>query len=214
VYGFANRLQTLAQMSRVVLDIVSAASKRQTVSNPERFHWDWRHSQELKADQSLRNAKLTEQSRNAIARAIADQIRPMMADLEIKSETELKGKALDTRITLIDLNSDGTPEVVAQGLVNCGATGNCPFWVLQKSNPGYEVLLEGEAHAFTIQRSRTNGFCDIVLSTHGSYSSGGLTTYQYQEGVYKDVGCYNYEWTALEGEKVRELKEPRITPCR
>ncbi|MGC0779142.1 MAG: hypothetical protein WCD68_18230 [Candidatus Acidiferrum sp.] len=212
--GFANSLPILARRSSVVLGVVSAASKRQTAPNPERFHWDWRDSQELKADQSLRNAKLPEQSRNAITRAIADQIRPIMADLEIKSEAELKKKALDTRITLIDLNGDGTPEVVAQGMVNCGATGNCPFWVLQKSKEGYEVILEGEAQTFTIQGSSTNGFRDIVLSTHGSYSSGGLTIYQYQEGVYKDVGCYNYEWTVMEGEKVRELKEPRITPCR
>jgi hypothetical protein len=210
----ANGFQTLARKSSIVLNVVSGASKRHTVSSPERFHWDWRNWQELKADQSLRNAKLTEQSRNAIARAIADQIRPMMPDLEIKSETELKKKALDTRITLIDLNSDGAPEVVAQGVVNCGATGNCPFWVLQNSKTGYEVLLEGEAQTFTIQRASTNGFRDIVLSTHGSYSSGGLTIYQYQEGVYKDVGCYNYEWTVLEGEKVRELKEPRITRCK
>jgi hypothetical protein len=188
---------------------------RQTVSNPDGFHWDWRHSQELKADQSLRNAKLTKQSRNAIVRAIAGQIRPMMSDLEIKSETELKEKALDTRITLIDLNGDGTPEVVAQGMgvVFCGATGNCPFWVLRKSKAGYEVLLEGGAQTFTIQGSTTNGYHDIVLSTHGSASSGGLSIYQYQEGVYKDVGCYDYDWTVLEGEKIRELKEPLITPC-
>jgi hypothetical protein len=188
---------------------------RQTVSNPERFHWDWRHSQELKADQSLRNAKLTEQGRNAIARAIADQIRPMMADLEIKSEAELKKKALDTRITWIDLNGDGTPEVVAQGMgvLSCGATGNCPFWVLRKSKAGYQVILEGGAQTFTIQRSSTNGFRDIVLSTHGSSSSGGLMIYQYQEDVYKAVGCYDYEWTVLEDEKIRELKEPLITPC-
>lgn len=186
----------------------------QTVSNPDGFHWDWRDSQELKADQSLRNAKLPEQSRNAIARAIADQIRPAMADLEIKSETELRKTVLDTRITLIDLNNDGTPEVFAQGMVGCGATGNCPLWVLQKSKRGYEVLLEGSAQTFTAQGSTTNGFRDIVLSTHGSYSSGGLTNYHFQNGVYKDVGCYIYEWTVLEGEKVRELKEPRITPCR
>jgi hypothetical protein len=198
----------------VVQSVENVVAVDESDPNPERFHWDWKDSQELKADQCLRNAKLTEQSRNAIARAIADEIRPMMADLEIKSEAELEKKALDTRITLIDLNSDGTPEVVAQGMVGCGATGNCPFWVLRKSKPGYEVLLEGEAQTFTIQGSSTNGFRDIVLSTHGSYSSGGLTNYQHQEGAYKDVGCYYYDWTVLEGENVRELKEPRITPCR
>jgi hypothetical protein len=210
----ASEAAFLQFLNHLLSDVVSASPKRQTNYNLERFRWDWKDSRELKVDQSLRNAKLTQQSRNAIASTIADQIRPMMADLEIKSEAELKEKTLDTRITLIDLNGDGTPEVVAQAMVSCGATGNCPFWILRKSKAGYEVLLEGEAQTFTIQGSSTNGFRDIVLATHRSYSSGGLTNYQYQERVYKEVGCYYYEWTALEGENVRELKEPRITPCR
>jgi hypothetical protein len=193
---------------------VRSLSERQTASNTENFHWDWKESQELKADQSVRDAKLAEQDRKAVATAIADEIRPMMADVEIKSEAELKKKALDTRIALIDLNGDGVHEVVAQAMVGCGATGNCPFWVFRKSKRGYNVILQGEAQTFTVQPSSTNGFRDIVLSTHGSYSSGGLTEYHYGDGVYKDVGCYGYEWTVLEGETIRELKEPRITPCR
>lgn len=193
---------------------VPSSSKCQTVSNRENFHWDWKESQELKADQSVRNAKLAEQDRKEVVRAIADEIRPMMASAEIKSEAELKKKALDTRIALIDLNGDGIPEVVAQAMVGCGATGNCPFWVFRKSKRGYDVILQGEAHTFTVQPSSTNGFRDIVLSMHGSYSSGDLTDYHYRDGVYKDVGCYGYEWTVLEGQTIRELKEPRITPCR
>jgi len=211
--GFAHGLQTLVQRSRVVLDVVSAASKGQSVSNPERFHWNWRDSQELKADQSLHNAKLIEQSRNAIASAITDQIRPMMADIEIQSETQLQKAALDTRVKMIDLNGDGVPEVVAQGMVNCGATGNCPFWVFRRARLGYELLLAGEAQTFTIQTLGASRFRDIVLSRHGSYSSGDLTHYKYREGAYQEVGCYDYDWTVLEADKVRELKEPRITPC-
>src|SRR2546428_713617 len=59
--GFAHSMGTLIQRTAVVVDIVSAASKLTTHSaatNPH-FHWDWKDSQELKADQSLRNAKLT-----------------------------------------------------------------------------------------------------------------------------------------------------------
>ena len=138
----------------------------------------------------------------------------MIADVEIKSEAVLKKKASDTRIALIDLDGDGIPEVVAQAMVRCGATGNCPFWVFRKSKRGYDVILQGEAQTFTVQPSSTNGFPDIVLSTHGSYSSGSLTDYHYRDGVYEDVGCYVYEWTVLEDETIRELKEPRITPCR
>jgi hypothetical protein len=197
---------------------VPSLSKRQTVSSPENFRWDWKKSRELKGDQSLRNANLTEHDRTAIAEAIADEIRPMMEDIvvksEIKPEAELKKKALDTRIALIDLNGDGIPEVIAQGMAGCSADGNCPFWIFRKSKHGYAVILEGDAQTFTVQASSTNGFRDLVLSTHGSSSSGSLTEYHYRDGVYKDAGCYGYEWTVLQGHTVRELKEPRITPCR
>lgn len=198
----------------VAVGVVAGATKlvSQHALDSRNFRWNWKDGQELKADESLRKAKLTNYRRKALADAIADEIRPMMADLEIASESELEKAALDTRIRMVDLNGDGVPEVVAQGMVSCGATGNCPFWVLRQSKLGYEVLLEGEAQRFTIQHSSHNGFRDIVLSTHGSYSSGGLTNYQYQGHAYKDVGCYYYDWTLLDN--IRELKEPQVTPCR
>jgi hypothetical protein len=177
------------------------------------FHWKWKDWQELSAEQSLRKAQLPNQQKNAIASAIADEIRPIMSDLEIQSEPELQKAALDTRVKMIDLNGDGVPEVVAQGMVNCGATGNCPFWVFRKAKSGYELLLEGEAQTFTIQTSNSNEFRDIVLARHGSYDSGDLAHYVYQKGSYHEAGCYDYYWSVLEGDKVRELREPRITPC-
>lgn len=178
------------------------------------FHWNWRDWQELSAEQSLQKAKLTSQQKKAIATAIAGEIRPMMSDLEIQSESDLQKAALGTRVKLIDLNGDGVPEVVAQGMVNCGATGNCPFWVLRKAKSGYELILEGEAQTFTVQKSVLNEFRDIVLATHGSYDSGDLAHYAYRNGSYHEAGWYNYDWTVLEGDKVRKLKEPRLTPCR
>lgn len=138
----------------------------------------------------------------------------MMADIEIETEAELKNKSMDTRIALIDLNGDGVPEVVAQAMVGCGGTGNCPFWIFRKSTRCYDVVLEGCAQTFTVQPSTSNGFRDIVLSTHGSYSSGDLADYHYRDGAYKDEGCYAYDWTAREGGNVRRLKKPRIVPCR
>jgi len=189
------------------------------------FHWNWKDGQEL--EQSLRDAKIPYKQKKAIAQAIADYLRPMCFDPEtscvtvpvssigeIKSEAELQQAVLETRTALIDLNNDGVPEVVAQGMMNCGATGNCPFWIFRKTKEGYELILEGEAQTFTVQPSTSNGFRDIVLSRHGSYSSGDLMRYRFHEGVYEGVACYSYEWTVIEGDKERELKEPRITPIR
>ena len=202
--------------------LVSTVSRSDETPSRAHFQWNWKDSQELSAEQSLRKANLTMLRRKAITSVIADQLRPIMSEpgivrtttmSEIRSEAELRDAVLDTRITLIDLNGDGVPEVVAQGMVNCGATGNCPFWAFRKTKVAYELLLYGEAQTFTIQKSKTNGFHDIVLSTHGSSSSGGLVNYHYKEGVYQEAGCYDYDWTVLEGDEVRELSEPRVTPC-
>jgi hypothetical protein len=213
---FAHGMGTLFQRLGVAVDFVSAASRLvpQTAPATAQFQWDWKAVQELKADQSLRNAKLPEQRKKAITDAIAAQVRPIMVDLAYDSESDFQKAALDTRIKVIDLNGDGVPEVVAQGMIGCGATGNCPFWVFRKTKQGYELILEGEAQTFTIQKPTSNGFPDIVLSRHGSYSSGDLAHYQFKEDIYQNVGCSYYEWTVLEGEKVSELREPSVTPCR
>src|SRR5262249_46989396 len=134
-------------MAGTSLLCISAASRSGQTSAIPHFLWNWKDSQELSARQSLRKANLTMPRRKAIVSAIADQLRPMMSEpgivrtttmRELKSEAELRDAVLDTRVALIDLNGDGVPEVVAQGMVNCGATGNCPFWVFRKTRLGYE----------------------------------------------------------------------------
>ena len=177
------------------------------------FRWDWRNSQELIAvAQSLRNVKITDAERAAIATAIEEQIRANMADFEIDSEGQLEKAALDTRVKTIDLNRDGTSEVVAQAMVGCGATGNCSLWVFQKTAHGYKLLLDGFGQTFTIQRASTKGFRDIVVAEHDSASESGLTVYRYKDGQYHDVACYDANWAPLEDGVVHQLKEPRITP--
>lgn len=199
-----------------VMGICAAVLRPAAVpATPQKFQWNWRDSQELSADQSLRNAKTSQREKRAIAKAIASQLRPIMSQLEINSEAQLQNAALDTRVRMTDLNNDGIPEVVAQGMAGCSPTGNCPFWIFQKSARGYRLLLNGEAQTFTIQPTVTDdGFRSIVLAMRGSATEVGLTEYWYLDGVYKDVGCYDASWIVLEGDERRELKEPRITPCK
>ena len=214
---FTQGLETTFRTTGTVVDdaddaeIFSKANR--AVPTPQDFHWNWRESQELNAQESLRNAKLTSLDRQAIAAAIAAQLRPTMADLDIGSENQLRKAVLDTRITMIDLNNDGVPEAVAQGMVNCSPTGNCPFWVFRKTLRGYKLLVESYGQKFTVQRTSTNGFRDIVISMHGSATESGLTDYRYKDGNYHDAGCYGASWTVTEGDTVRELKEPQIHCC-
>lgn len=187
-----------------------------TVAAAGTFHWNWRKAEELDWKQSLGKVNLKAANRAALQIAIAERLRPGMADLEIGSEEELKKVALDTRIKLIDLNADGIPEVVAQGCclkAGCGATGNCPFWVFRKSASHYGLLLETFGQVFTIESTKTNGFSDIVVGTHDSARQKTLTIYHYRNGGYKDVGCYVADWWSSEGGTFHELKEPEITPC-
>jgi hypothetical protein len=213
VDGFAQAVGTVAQRAAGFLGFVSALSKLTTGTSDadSHFQWDWKRREGLNAEQSLRKAEVTDKQREAIAQ----QIRPLLADLgvEFESESELRKDALDTRVKMIDLNGDGVPEIVAQGMIGCGATGNCPFWVFRKMKQGYGLILNGQAQTFTIQKPGSGGFADLVLSRHGSSSSGDLLRYQFRGGAYQVVGCYVYEWTVPDGENIRELKEPRIAPC-
>jgi hypothetical protein len=178
------------------------------------FKWNWRQSRELSADRALRNSNLTSREKKSLAVIIADALRPEMAeDPEIQSEAELQEAALNTRILVTDLNRDRHPEVVAQGMAGCGATGNCPFWVFQKVDDTYKLLLDGYGQTFTLQPNYTMGFPDIVIGTRDSASEVGLTLYRYDHGNYHDVSCYDATWTA-EDNPSRRLAEPHIIPCR
>ncbi len=181
------------------------------------FQWDWRHTEALTPKQSLQHAKVSGPDRTAIARAIAELLKPDMGGLGGMTEQELEDVALDTPVKLVDLNGDGTPEVIAQGTFQeggCSRTGNCRFWVFQKSGDEYKLLIsQGAIQSFTLQPTRTNGFSDIVVRMHGSATESTLRLLQYRDGMYHETDCYEANWSVLEGGAVHNLKEPRLTPC-
>lgn len=186
------------------------------VVSAQNFRWDWHASQELIGTESLRNANWLQHDKSAMAAAIAAELRPAAFDdpiNSIKSEDQLRDAVLNTRIKRIDLNHDGIPEVVAQAMVDCSPTGNCPFWIFHKTARRYESILSGFGQTFTIQESRTRGFNDIVVGMHGSAFEQTLEVYQFKDGRYRRTACYDATWQVLEGENTRELKEPLITPC-
>jgi hypothetical protein len=183
----------------------------------EDFHWDWSHSDALTSKQVLRRIKVATAERAAIAKAIAIQLMPYMGGLGGRTEPELEDTALNTPVKLVDLNGDGTPEVIAQGTPEdggCSPTGNCRFWVFQKSGSEYKPLISLEAiQSFTIQGSRLNGFNDLVVKMYVSSAESTLKLLRYDNGRYQEVGCYKADWATSGGGVRHELKEPRLTPC-
>ena len=177
------------------------------------FRWNWREARSIGRDQSLRQATIGEQEKEAIVAVIVSQLERRRAGWPPENQTQ-RELALDTAIEIIDLNDDGTGELVARALgpYLCSPTGNCPLWIFQKRGPGYGLLLEGFGQRFTIEKSKTNQYRDVVISMHGSAMYGDLKLYRYESGSYQYAACHEYYWTALE-DVGQVLEEPRVTPC-
>jgi hypothetical protein len=187
-------------------------------ANREHFRWSPRDAQELDYRRTVRGSDgIATPEKASLIEAIAAQIRPFEADLGIGSERELLRIAGNTRVKLIDLNNDGVAEVIAQanGLKEgCGVTGNCRFWVFQKTPSGFNRLLDTRygVQVVAVRSDRTNGFNDIVLGTHDSATRRTLFLYRYRDGQYRLGECYAADWCALCDPP---LKTPRIarTKC-
>lgn len=178
------------------------------------FRWDFRKAQELDFKDGLKNNKvLSADQKRALVAAISAQYRPNKGDRDALSPSEIREVAVHTRVKLVDLNGDGTSEIVAQPIgdeAGCGATGNCPIWIFEPSGAGYKLLLDGTAQTFTVQPGATNGYSDLVLGQHASASEQVLYVYSFRDGRYRRGACYDANWLIF---TAKELKEPRITRC-
>jgi hypothetical protein len=183
-----------------------ATAAKQTLA----FQWNWRDTQSLTGMETV-----------ATSNDISANDRAMLLDSLLpyfKNSANPKERALQTRVRPVDLNSDGVPELICQasGLDLCSPTGNCAFWIFQKTLGGYRLLLSrGSVQNFTVQPTGTSGFADLVLGIHGSATEQGLSLYRFHEGRYRKVGCYEANWQYLgkDGE-YHDSKEPKMTPCR
>ena len=194
----------------LMLLVVVCAAQRTTKEPKVGFQWDWEHPRLL--DKAIADYKdISSEDRSALMHTLI----PKFSDYPSPpSPTERAEKA---RVEFIDLNSDGVPEVIAHLSGDaCSPTGNCPLYILRKTGADYRVILEkGAAQTVTVQKTRSNGYLDVVVGMHGSATQQGLFVYQFSNGRYRRRHCYNAFFTELgkDGE-VHELEEPRITPCR
>jgi hypothetical protein len=110
------------------------------------------------------------------------------------TEKQARVLAGETRGELVDLNGDGKPEIIAQanGLGPCGGTGNCIFWIFERTADGLRPLLNTNDQTrvtfekILIRPWSTNGYKDIVLvltrmlvaeTSFGFSSHVGLTAF-------------------------------------
>jgi hypothetical protein len=201
----------------LVLSAATSCGQHSSAVHVGPFHWNSNDSQELGGEDRISQLKsLNSVERERILDAIIQELKPNKGEVDIHTEHEWSVIAAETRIKLVDLNGDGIPEVIAQASDNelCSPTGNCSFWVFMRSGSRYELILDTDARqTFTIQKSRTNGFLDLVLGMHGSATEEGLSIYRFVNGRYQTSDCYNANWRRLVGDEWQDLKKPVITPC-
>jgi hypothetical protein len=207
-------LSALLSMGQTVRTPAAGAEATQ----PDRRRWDWQRQQELSWRVSISRQKNLQPSEGErLVAVITDQLRDVASDWGVTSEEQLAQVAAETRVKYIDLNGDGKPEVVAQAGgegSGCSPTGNCPFWILHRRGTSYEIILEGEAQTFTIQRTRTRGYSDIVLSRHGSAFESEARTYIFDGEFYCESACDEVQWSSFDSKgKEHRLTNPRSTPC-
>ena len=70
------------------------------------FHWDWHQSQDPSSGPSLKDAKMVESERAALAKAIEAHIGPDPQDPEMASEHQVRQAVLNANIEMISLNQD------------------------------------------------------------------------------------------------------------
>lgn len=192
----------------LMLFVVLSSAQRTPDQRAPKFKWGQGQAQEL--DKGIADDdNISAGDRTALLHAFAREFN------DYPTPPSPMERAEQTRVKFIDLNGDGIPEVIAQPIGDICGAANCPLYVFQKSGTNYQVILKkGAAQTVTVQRTRTNGYLDVVVGMHGSATEEGLFVYQFSEGRYRRTHCYNESFTELgkDGE-VHELEKPRITPC-
>ncbi len=187
------------------------------------FYWSLSKSHELAYKKTIRNsAELTAEERTGLTEKVIGLISKYKGNLESTDRKQLRKLALNSRVEKADLNSDGNPEFILQANdyeAGCGATGNCAFWVLDKTAQGYRLLLDtrdkqgiGGAERITIKDEQHKGYKDIVLAAHDSASEKSLIVERFDGKMYREVACYIANWESWDGE-LHSLKNPDIFPC-
>ena len=172
------------------------------VEGPEHFRWSEANAHELDHRYTIRSAVgLSPRQRETLTKAVLQQLKrhkSLDAFFVGMPEQKLIDLAANTRIERMDLNGDGSPEIIAQanGLGPCGGTGNCIFWIFQMNSSGLKLLLdtfdsEAGFQVIGIRPWSTDGYRDLVLGAHLSAGSRDLVWYKYANGAYRRWRCYN-----------------------
>lgn len=163
-------------------------------------HWQPADAHRLRVGQQLGWTRLLSvRDRMELTRLLLAEIQPFVADNNYSSRQEVVDAVRRTRVKLVDLNGDGTPEILLQAydIHLCGATGNCEFWVYSRGPHSFRKLLDsrgpdgvGGIQLIQILPGKDGGYHDVLTAAHDSADELGLTVWRFHNGSYVDAGCF------------------------
>jgi hypothetical protein len=131
---------------------------------------------------------------------------------EVARQLVNSGEEGEFRAEAVDLNDDGTPELIVQ--VGCSAVGNCSTYIFRKTRAGYQQLLNDEAQMVRTGRVGTRRHRDIIFQVHGSAYESNILTYKFDGEEYHLKGCIYREYSYLDKRgRFYVRKRPQITRC-
>jgi hypothetical protein len=198
----------------IVAFVIAATCQTTQPSFPgaNRFYWSEAKAHELDYKRTIATAKeLSPKQRGDLLAFVLSRFQ---------HQTNAKGGAMfEDIIEFVDLNDDGTTEIIAQGygLGPCGATGNCIVMVLQSTSSGWTTLLDtytqfgGGFEKIRVLDNSMNGYRDIVIADHDSACERTALVLAYDGKQYRERDCYHINWCTEAG-TVR-LSKPEIGAC-
>ena len=142
----------------------------------------------------LVSAGAQQHTREAPANIRSKLFRQVLADFkelrECIEQDEGGARAAEEKITVeeVDLNRDGVPEYKVEmgGGCACGAA-NCSVFIYRKAGDGFESLLEDASGlGVEVLRSATNGYADLVVTSHDTAATEYETTYKFDGKRYRE----------------------------
>lgn len=119
------------------------------------------------------------------------------------SEADLEILNANIKFELHDLNSDGVSEVFIyiEHSDWCGAGSNCSYWIYQRTEQGYDLLLEDKV--LRVKDTVTNGYRDLTSETPMGFCDRNVQRL--------DVTPYKYDGEEYQAQS-REVECRAFTP--
>jgi hypothetical protein len=126
-----------------------------------------------------------------ISAAEEDQVFALLEeDTDGEWDPERASELRYKRVSLSDAPNDGII-VQSTSLNDCGATGNCPIWVLRETNAAVQLVLgNAVGDAIGLQTEKEQGLKNILLSSNQSAKSNFVAVFVFDGQKYSQRSCY------------------------